>query len=215
MATRGAVPVFEEHWRRYDEWYDRNPVIYETELRAVRRALANAPGALSVEVGVGTGRFAAPLRIWLGVDPARNMLVLAKKRGVETIEAVGEHLPLRTSSLHTALLVVTLCFVDDPRLVLGEAARVARRVVSCIVPRLSPWGRYYEARRSQSPFYQHARFYTVAEVVRLYESLGLRIERCTSTLYTPPPGPTEPEEPRDECSEEAGFACIAGVKDTR
>ncbi len=212
MTTHSAVQVFEEHWRRYDEWYERNQVIYETELLAVKRALASAPGALSVEVGVGTGRFAAPLRVWLGVDPSRNMLVLAKKRGVETVEAVGEYLPLRTSSLHTALLVVTLCFVDNPRRVLGEAARVARRVVSCIVPRLSPWGKYYEARRTQSLFYRHARFYTIAEVMRLYESLGLKLERCTSTLYTPPPGPAKPEKPRDECSEEAGFACIVGVR---
>ncbi len=161
---------------------------------------------------MGSGRFAAPLGVWLGVDPARPMLRLAKVRGVEVAEGVGERLPFRSDSMDTALLVVTLCFVEDPLAVIAEAARVARRVVSCIVPKGSSWGRLYESRRMVSPFYKHARFYSIAEVAEMYRVVGLGLEGCVSTLYEPPPGPSEPVEPRRECAEEAGFVCLMGVK---
>ncbi len=204
--------VFEQLWRRYDEWYDRHPALYQSELRAVEEAVGDAESI--IEVGVGTGRFAAPLatgrRMVAGVDPAVNMLRLAKERGVDVAAAVGEKLPVRSGAFDAALVIVTLCFADDPYSLIAEAARVARRVVSCIVPRGSSWGRLYSSRRD-SPFYRVARFYAVGEVGEMYRAAGLRVEGCTSTLYTPPPGPPIPEEPRRECSEEAGFTCIIGV----
>jgi hypothetical protein len=46
--------------------------------------------------------------------------------------------------------------------------RVAERVVTCIVPRDSPWGRRYRETAARShPFYAKARFYTVREVVEM------------------------------------------------
>jgi len=37
---------------------------------------------LGLEIGVGTGRFAAPLGIKVGVDPSMAMLAYAAERGV-------------------------------------------------------------------------------------------------------------------------------------
>ena len=69
-------------------------------------------------------------------------------------------LPLKRRVFPCALLVVTLCFVQDLAAVLREAMRVAERVVTCIVPRDSPWGkRYREAAARGRPFYANARFY--------------------------------------------------------
>ncbi len=205
--------VFEELWRRYDEWYDRHPALYESELRAVDAAVGDAESIL--EIGVGTGRFASMLagrrRLVAGIDPAVNMVRVAKRRGVEVAVATGEAIPARDASFDTALIVVTLCFASDPQALVREAARVAGRVVSCIVPRESSWGRLYASRRD-SPFYRVARFYTIAEVAAMYRSAGLHVSSCTSTLYTPPPGPHEPEGVRRECSEEAGFVCIVGLR---
>lgn len=203
-----VVELFEEKWSRYDNWYEEHRAIYETELLTVREALRGIDAWRSVEVGVGTGRFAAPLGIGLGIDPSINMLRVARSRGVESVAGIAEALPLRSNSLEAALLIVTICFVDDPREAVREAARVARYVIPCIVPRESSWGRFYEARRDRSPFYRHARFYTVREIVDMGEEAGLRLEGCASSLYTPPPGPREPEKPRRVCDEEAGFVCI-------
>lgn len=203
--------VFEEYWERFDEWYERNRAVYESEVAAVEAVLREigAEPWRSVEVGVGSGRFASRLGVYLGVDPALPLLRLARRRGVEAVQAVAEALPLRPG-LDAALFIVTLCFLDEPLVALREASRVAEWVVSCIVPRLSPWGKLYEARRGESPFYRHARFYTLGELRGLYHAAGLEPGPCYSTLHEPPPGPRVPEEPVRGCVEEAGFACLAG-----
>ena len=46
-----------------------------------------------LEVGVGTGRFAAPLGIHIGLEPSPAMAKLARARGVEVHSGVGENLP--------------------------------------------------------------------------------------------------------------------------
>lgn len=75
MARTAA---FEAHSGRYDEWFVRHEAVYQSELLAVR-ALLPCTG-LGLEVGVGTGRFAAPLGIQIGLDPAAAMLARARKR---------------------------------------------------------------------------------------------------------------------------------------
>jgi tRNA G46 methylase TrmB len=63
--------AFEQHVDRYDEWFERNRAVYESELRPVASLL---PGAgTRIEIGVGTGRFAARLGIAVGV--ARNQAI--------------------------------------------------------------------------------------------------------------------------------------------
>jgi ubiquinone/menaquinone biosynthesis C-methylase UbiE len=107
-----------------------------------------------VAVGVG---FAAPLGLRAGVDPAREMLRLAP-RELDVVGGVGEMLPLRSRAFPCALLVVTLCFVQDPAAVLREAMRVAERVAACIVPRDSPWGRRY--REEAAPLLRKGQVFT-------------------------------------------------------
>ena len=46
-----------------------------------------------IEIGVGTGRFAAPLGIKVGVDPSMTMLTYAAKRGVLGLQGTAEALP--------------------------------------------------------------------------------------------------------------------------
>jgi len=160
------VEVFKARALDYDAWYVKHPSLYKSELLVAARLGCRG----GVEVGVGTGRFAAPLGLRAGVDPVREMLRLAP-RELDLVEGVGEMLPLRSRAFPCALLVVTLCFVQDPAAVLREAMRVAEKVVTCIVPRDSPWGRHYrEAAARGHPFYTKAKFYTVREVVEMRES---------------------------------------------
>lgn len=115
---------FERFTDRYEEWFEHHDATYRSELSAVRELL---PGAgLGLEVGVGSARFAGPLGIEVGVDPAGEMLALARERGVETALAVGEALPFRTDSFARALVVTTICFFDDVPAALGEIRRVLR-----------------------------------------------------------------------------------------
>jgi hypothetical protein len=79
---RVAHPTpFESHVDRYERWFDRYPAAYRSELRAIGELLP--PGGLGLEIGVGTARFAEPLGIQIGIDPAGAMFRYACRRGIK------------------------------------------------------------------------------------------------------------------------------------
>src|SRR5690606_16354886 len=121
-------------------------------------------------IGVGTGRFAKPLGIAIGIDPSLKMLARARNRGVGVVCRVAEALPFRDEVFDHALIVTTICFVDDARAMLAEARRVLRpegAVVIGFIDRTSRLGRHYEAHRDESVFYRDAVFFSADEVDRL------------------------------------------------
>lgn len=88
-------------------------------------------------------------------------LMLAKGRGIEVVKGAGEKLPFRDRTFGGALLIVTLCFVDDPSEVLGESKRVLMddgSIILGLILKESPWARFYEEGRVDS-LYKIARFY--------------------------------------------------------
>jgi len=202
--------VFDEFSERYDSWYGRHWAIALSEYYAVKRAVGSVDWPC-LEVGVGSGWFASRLGCLLGLDPSLKMLSLARDRGIYVIGGRGERLPVASGSISIALLIVTLCFVDNPHMVLKEIFRVLVDdgiLVVCIVPRESDWGRYYaELGVMGHPFYKHARFYSVDEVVELASSIGFVVEGVVGTL-TYPPGEVERVEEPVEYSGTEGFACI-------
>jgi hypothetical protein len=70
------INSFENYAQKYDEWFDKNRFIYESELQAVKELLPSSKNG--VEVGVGSGRFAAPFAIKLGVDPSKELGKIAQ-----------------------------------------------------------------------------------------------------------------------------------------
>ncbi len=64
---REIIEHFDRTWNDYDQWFNEHQALYETELAALRLAVPTGAG---LEIGVGTGRFAAPLRVRYGLDPA-------------------------------------------------------------------------------------------------------------------------------------------------
>jgi len=146
---------FETRAREYDAWYDRFPNLFRSEVLAVR-ALLPPPGRW-VEVGVGTGRFAAELGIHLGVEPADAMAVLARNHGIEVIDGHAEALPLGSESVDAVFFITTLCFVKDLNLALCEALRILRPGGCCIVALLpldSPLGQITHTHASEDVFLQ-------------------------------------------------------------
>ena len=165
-----------------------------------------------LEVGVGSGRFAAALGVEVGVDPAAAPLRLAKARGIQVIQASGEDLPLAAGSFGAVVLVVTLCFTATPAQLLSEAKRVLRNggaLVIGAVPLDSAWGRWYEAKgRSGNPFYSHAHFLTCAEHLELLDQAGFELTAARSTLMQSPSELPEPEVPMEGVVPGAGFLCL-------
>jgi SAM-dependent methyltransferase len=182
-----GVTVFDQHADEYDRWFDEHEHVYQAEIEALRAFMPST--GLGVEVGVGTGRFAVPLRIRIGVEPAKHMALLAKRRGVEVVQALGERLPFRDGQFDLVLLVTVVCFVDDVPILLRELNRVLKpggHLIIGFINRNSEIGRLYESRKEASHFYQGARFYAVEEVAGWVKAAGFDSLQFCQTLFGHP-----------------------------
>jgi SAM-dependent methyltransferase len=174
---------FEAHHRRYDNWFVRHAAAYQSELLAVRALLPWR--GLGLAVGVGTGRFAAPLGVQMGIDPACEVLDYATNRGISTVQASAEALPFADSSFDYALSVTTICFVDDARAMLSEAYRVLKPgggLVIGFIDRTSDLGQHYLAHQAENVFYREATFYSALEVEKLLRDTGFTEPVWVQTL---------------------------------
>jgi SAM-dependent methyltransferase len=188
---------FVRHAQDYDAWFERYRWAYRSELSALAEVLPEGRG---LEVGVGSGRFAAPLGISIGLDPSLPLLRMARSRGVSVVRGRAESLPFRDGTFDLALLVTVLCFIDDPLIALREARRVVRqggRLLVGILDRESPLGRTYQARAGSSLFYRRARFLSTHEVLGMLERVGCRCERTLQTIFSDPGSLTAPDEVRE------------------
>jgi len=178
--------AFEIHHRRYDEWFVRHAAAYQSELLAVRALLPWR--GLGLDIGVGTGRFAAPLGVKVGVDPSMAMLAYAAKRGVLGIRGIAEALPFKDAIFDFGLAVTTICFVDDSEVMLFEARRVLKRgapLVIGFVNRFSQLGQQYLIHQAENIFYRKARFYSASEVGKLLRDTGFVEQTWAQTLTKP------------------------------
>lgn len=182
-----AVTVFDEYAPDYDRWFDENARVYQSEVEVVRRVIPATGNG--IEIGVGTGRFAAPCGIQIGIDPSESMARIAKRRGVAVCRALGERLPFRNDQFDFALLVTVICFVDDPCALFDEARRVLKpggQIIIGFIDRNSDLGRLYESRQDSNKFYRHARFYAVAQVAGWTHQAGFDgLEFCQTIFDFP------------------------------
>jgi SAM-dependent methyltransferase len=204
--------AFDNNVDRYEQWFVDNPLAYVSELRAVRELLpSNGAG---IEIGLGTGRFAAPLGIKKGVEPSRAMAELARKKGIEVIIGVAEHLPFKVDEFCFVLMVTTVCFLDDREMAFQEVRRVLEPGGSFVigfVDRDSLLGREYQTKKDKSAFYQHATFYTTKDIVAALEQAGFGAFEYRQTLFRPLAELVEIE-PVREGHGRGSFVVVRGVK---
>ncbi len=201
--------VFDAAALEYDAWFDRHRQVYESEIMALKRFLPSPAGGL--EIGVGTGRFAVPLGLKIGVEPSVAMAEIARQRGILVVRAVAEALPFPDASFHLAMLVTTLCFLRDPYLALQEAARILRpggRLLIGMIDQDSPLGRRYEAQKLESAFYRQAQFHLVSRVLEWLTRLPFRGVQACQTLCRDLRDLSAPE-PVQPGHGAGGFAVIA------
>jgi len=166
--TREAIQVFNRHVSDYDGWFDRNRLAYFSELEAIRRMLPRFKAG--VEIGAGTRRFAVPLGIGFGVEPALEMARVARRTGMQIVSGVAESLPFKSECFDLVLMVTAICFFDDVEAALCEARRILLphgTLVIGFIDRESRLGKLYERRKSNSRFYKYSRFFSASEVEAL------------------------------------------------
>ena len=174
--------IFDKHYKRYDAWYDKNKFVYLSELEAIRKVLPKEGKGL--EIGVGTGRFAAPLGINMGIDPSMAMIHIAEQRGVNVCWGFGENLPFFEDTFYYTAIIITICFVKNPLKVLREAYRVLvnnGKLIIGIIDKNSFLGRYYQ--KKKSIFYKEANFFGVRELAGLLEKEGFESLEYYQTIF--------------------------------
>ncbi len=190
--------IFDRYYIKYDNWYNLNKFAYLSELEAIKKLLPKKGRGL--EIGVGTGRFAAPLGIEVGIDPSKNMIKIARQRGVDAKVASGEHLPFKDATFDYVAIIITICFLKDPLKVLREAGRVLKRnakIVIGIIDKNSLLGKVYQGKKkAKNVFYKQADFFTVKEVVNLLDRAGFTKFSFYQTLFRLPGDIDSVEKPK-------------------
>lgn len=206
-----VTELFDTHADRYDKWFEkeRGRRLFEIELGCINRLIENKDCKNSLEIGVGTGRFADSLGIGYGVDISKGVLKYAKKKGIGVVRADGTSLPWRKGTFDKVFLIFTLCFAENPAGILNECRTVLRedgKLILGIITRDSEWGRYYlEKAREGNVFYKNARFYSAEEVESMLLSSGFEIEDTYSTLRQHTKGELELEVCRKGYDKNSGF----------
>jgi len=204
---------FEIHYEQYDKWFDQNEKIYESELLAVQSLLPSEGNR--IEIGVGSGRFAARLGIREGVEPAAGIAKLACARGICVKRGTAEALPLPDAAYDAVLLVTTLCFVDDVKRTFAEAHRVLKAngcIVLAFIPKDSPFGRFYDQIRDSDEFFRAATFYTKQAVFGALRKAGFAVNRTVQTLTRSPQVANDTVEEPSPGHDRGSFVVVRATK---
>jgi SAM-dependent methyltransferase len=142
------------------------------------------------------------------------MINLAAQRGVQVIRGVAEQLPLQSNAFEFALMVTTLCFLDDVYVAFREVHRVLRpggAVLVGFVDAGSSFGQKYQASKHVSAFYNVADFFSVDDVVVRLQRGGFKDLAFRQTVFGEP-GAVKGADPVREGFGQGAFVVVRGTK---
>jgi ubiquinone/menaquinone biosynthesis C-methylase UbiE len=186
-------PTVDELNQRYSEFYARDPKSTWREVGAREKArsvrlLVDPPVGFVVDVGCGEGSLIAaldgafPASDYVGYEVASAAIEAARQREYRSRVVFGlfdgERIPREDGAFDVAILSHVLEHVADPRSLLNETARVARRVVIEV-----PLELHLRTRRFEWDDTGHINVFNRRSIRYLVESCGLRIER--ERIYCP------------------------------
>lgn len=169
----------------YDRWFNKYKSVYKSELLAIK-ALIPENANKGLEIGVGTGRFAASLGIKWGIEPSKRMREFARRRGIIVIGGIAENLPFSDNLFDVVLFVTTICFINNIMPSLEEAYRVLKPEASLIIGFIdkdSLLGKFYQKRKDNNIFYSVANFYSVDKVLYGLKRANFKNFEFTQTLF--------------------------------
>jgi len=175
---------FDKYLNDYENWFEDHKYVYESELEAVRHFIPiNQKG---IEIGIGTGRFAIPFNIREGVEPSGSMRDYSLRLGLTVYDGTAEELPLEDQSYDFALMVTTICFIDNVEEAFREVRRILKpggRFIIGLVDKNSSLGKIYEKMKEQNKFYRYATFYSTDEVKKLLKENKFKSIEIIQTVF--------------------------------
>lgn len=201
--------LFDKHAKKYDQWFEEHPVLFQSELVALDKVVPYT--GYGLEIGIGTGRFAEKCAIDRGIDPSENMARIAEQRGTKTLLAKAENMPFLSGTFDFAVMITTVCFLDDIQKAFRETARILKShgtFIIGLIDKDSPLGQKYQQNKAANTFYNHAHFYSVKEITKYLEKAGFGDFEYWQTLITA--SEEEPEEPQKGYGK-GGFVVIKAI----
>ena len=175
---------FDNFPSQYEDWFEKNKFAFQSELRAIKKMMPKSNN--SVEIGIGSGQFAAPLGIKIGIDPSKKMREIAQKRGIIPINAVAECIPFRDSKFEFVLMVTTVCFLDNVDSAFKEVYRILKSdgcFIIGFIDKNSLIGKIYQLHKNENVFYKEAIFYSTYEVVSHLKIAGFKNFIFTQAIF--------------------------------
>jgi len=183
VNTSGVYNIFTND---YDQWFEKHPNLYQSELLAVKQAVP-AQG-VGIEIGVGTGRSTQPLNIKYSVESSDSMAQIVKERGVKISTAVAENLPIENQSYDFVIMVNTVCFLSGIPKAFSKVLRILKprgEFVIGLLDRHSELGIAYEQQKRTNKFYKDAHFHSTQEITGLLTNAGFHSFTYWQTLTNP------------------------------
>ena len=205
------IEPFEKYTDQYEDWFVQNKYAFKVEIKAVRKHIPKQ--GRGIEIGVGSGLFAKPLRIHIGLEPSVKMRSIAVKRGVNVVDGTAENLPFMDDFYDFALMVTTICFVDDVEKSIHEAKRIIKpggKLIIGLIDKNSPIGKMYKEHQKESVFYKDASFYSTDEIVGYMKKTGFQDFYFTQTIFTSLDKINENEQVKEGFGE-GSFVVISGI----
>lgn len=207
--------IFNKHAVDYDSWYDKNNLIFESEVLAIREHLDKLPAiSYGIEVGLGTGRFASALGIKEGVEPAEAMRQIAVKRGIEVMNAKAENLPYKDLHFDFVIMIMLIGYLESPVTAFREAHRVLKhdgRLIVAFIEKDSTLGTQYAQEKPSNIFYKHCSFRSITQVQKWLKEAHFKSFEFTQTLFKPFDQIKEVEPVRDGFGE-GSFVVVSAKK---
>jgi SAM-dependent methyltransferase len=175
---------FDQYPDEYEAWFEKHHWVYLSELEAVSHFIPKK--GRGIEIGMGTGRFALPLGITTGVEPSAAMREIADRQGLMVYKGRAEYLPLADRSYDFALMVTTVCFLDNVIKSFRDINRILKpggRFVVGLVDENSPLGVEYQKIKHSSKFYRIATFYSTEQIVAYLLETGFGDIEVVQTVF--------------------------------
>lgn len=202
---------FDEYAATYDAWFLDNPNVLESEVRLVASTLRDGGNILSV--GCGSGLFEKIMRerfgisVTDGVEPSGAMAEIARKRGMNVVEATAEEFDYPQGLYDTIIFNGSPSYITDLDKVLAKvwhALPAEGRLVLVDVPKESTYGLMYNLAKALGTwdhpllagtyppnpypieFVNVANWRTTAEKISLLEKNGFGTIESSQTLTAHP-----------------------------